>query len=219
MRARAFVGMALALALATAGPASAKGFIAEADISGPGLGGGVGGGGGIRIEAPDADRMWEAGIMESGKWDTLTAFRMNRGELGPRYTVTYRFEFAFGSGPKRYVAVQDLYPYAEGGPVSYTPPGQQLGEEFAEPLPSGWWQAGPEFRMFLVENGLPSTNPMASSAPAAARPESARETAPVTRSPVLAWLLVGLVGLAALSLAAPPVRRRVLVAVTRVTLR
>jgi hypothetical protein len=220
MRARAlFVGMFLVFTVASAAPASAKGAITEANISGPGLGGGSGsigggGGGGMKIEAPDTDRMWEAGVMEDHKSDSVAELGVPFAKLGPRYLVTYRFDFGPGARDAR--ARQFLYPYAEGGPVTYTRPGQILSAEvFESPLTSGWFQAEASFLEFLVENGLPQTNPV----PAAAeeRPAAAPATQPVpaTQSAPWGWILLGLAGLAALSLTAPGVRRRVLVAVTR----
>lgn len=214
MRARAlFAGMAAALAVAlAAGPAAAKGAIAEANISGPGLGGGSGvgiGGGGIRIEAPDTDRMWEAGIMDD-KPDSLSAFGLTPADLGPRYLVSYRFDF--GPGTQDDIVRQELYPYAKDGPVTYTQPGQRLtneNENMNALISSGWWQANPGFLDFLVENGLPASAPVA--AKAAPRSQPAPATTPVQGSLAWVWILVGVAGVAAaLSLAAPPLRRRVL---------
>jgi hypothetical protein len=208
---------AMALALAVAVPAAAKGAIAEANISGPGLGGGSGSdGGAMRIENLATDRMWESGIMDDTKKDSVSEFGLAPADLGPKYLVTYRFDF--GAGTEDDVMRQDLYPYAKGGPVTYTPPGQQFtSEEFDAPLSSGWWQSEPGFLQFLVENGLPATNPVAGAA-SADQPgqEPADQPVPVTRSAPWAWILVGFGGLAAaLSLTAPAVRRRVL-AVARV---
>jgi hypothetical protein len=210
---------AMALALAVAGPAAAKGAITEANINGPGLGGGSGslrGGGGMRIDAPATDRMWESGIMDDTKKDAVSEFGLTPTDLGPKYLVTYRFDF--GAGTLDDLIQQELYPYAKGGPVTYTPPGQHFSsEEFDAPLSSGWWQSEPGFLQFLVENGLPATNPVAGAA-SADQPgqEPADQPVPVTRSAPWAWILVGLGGLAViLSLAAPRVRRRVL-AVARV---
>ena len=218
MRARAlFAGTVLVFAMALAGPASAKGAITEANISGPGLGGGSGsigggGGGGMKIEAPGTDRMWEAGVMEDHKSDSVAELGVPFARLGPRYLVTYRFDFGPEAPDAR--ARQFLYPYADGGPVTYTPPGQVLSAElFESPLPTGWWQAEAGLLDFLVENGLPASAPVAEEAPAAG--DVTLDAPPATGSAPWGWILLGLVGLAGLSLTAPGVRRRVLVAVTR----
>jgi hypothetical protein len=213
--------VAMVLALALAGPAAAKGAIVEANISGPGLGGGsgsVGGGGGgaMRIEAPATDRMWESGILDDTRIEgSLSEFGLISADLGPKYVVTYRFDF--GPSTADDVIRQDLYPYAEGGPVTYTPPGQQFTtEEFDAPIPSGWYQTTPAFFDFLVENGLPATNPVGGAAKPAPRIEPAADAAPANQPAPWAWVIVVIGGLAALALATPAVRRRVMLVVTRV---
>lgn len=211
MRARTLlVGMGVALAVTLlGGPAWAKGVV-EANISGPGLGGGsgaVGGGGGMRIDPPESDRMWESGIMEDTKADSVSELGVPFADLGPKYVVTYRFDF--GPGAEQAVARQDLYPYAKGGPVTFTPAGQLLSAElFDSPLPSGWVQAEPGFLEFLVENGLPETNPVAAAAPG----QPTTDPDPLTRSAPWPWIVIALAGLAGLVLV-PTVRRRVLVAI------
>jgi hypothetical protein len=194
----------MALVLAVASPAGAKGIIAEATISGPGLGRGsgsvVGGGGTLRIEASAADRMWE---LSGASWmrkreDSVFELGLAPADLGPRYLVTYRYDF--GPGREHDLIRQELYPYADGGPVTFTPPGQVLTGEGMAPIGSGWFQADPGFLEFLVRNGLPETKPLA----------AVSQPAPWT------WILAGLVGLAAVAaLTASRVRRRML-AVDRV---
>jgi hypothetical protein len=61
-----------------------------------------------------------------------------RGDLGPKYTLTHRFE-----GPGGLEIVQDVYPYAEPGPVLFI-------------APRSWFVAGPKLRQALVDAGLPS---------------------------------------------------------------
>lgn len=84
-----------------------------------------------------------------------------RGDLGPRYTVTYVMR-----GPNGEVArlTQDLYPYAKLRPdpsiapgqiVTYTAPEQRtLGVEKTR---GGWYIATPYLRDNLVAAGLPAT--------------------------------------------------------------
>jgi hypothetical protein len=188
-------GMVAASVLAAVAPAAAKGVIAEANISGPGPGGrGSASGGGMKIEAPAADTMWE---LSGASWmkvreDSVSELGLAPADLGPRYLVTYRYDF--GPGREDDLIRQELYPYADGGPVTFTPPGQVLTGEGMAPIGSGWFQADPGFFEFLVEEGLPDTKPLAA----------------VSQPPPWTWILAGLVGLAAVvALAAPRVRRRV----------
>jgi hypothetical protein len=62
------------------------------------------------------------------------------GDLGPKYTLTYRFAGP-GGGDE---IVQDAYPYAEPLPVLFL-------------APRGWFVAGAGLRQALVEAGLPPT--------------------------------------------------------------
>jgi hypothetical protein len=199
MSARAlFAGMALAVALAS--PASAKGAIVEATIIGPGLEG-------IDLSAPETDGMWRSGIMDDSKL-SLSDYGLTTADLGPRYAVTYRFDL--GPGTRNDVLRQDLYPYAEDGPVTFTPPGQAITGSYGNiRIVSGWWKPLPGFLEYLVSKGLPAANPVA----AAIRPAPDADPAPgtpATQAAPWAWILLGLAGLAALSLTAPSVRRRAL---------
>jgi hypothetical protein len=211
MTARAlFVGLMALLMVAVAGPASAKVpmAIVDSNITGPGPGDG---GSGIRIDGPAADQMWESGIVNDSKWSSLSEFGVAQGDLGPRYLVTHRV--LFGSGPEDDVLRQELYPYAKGGPVTYTPPGQELLSDAARiPIVAGWYEASPEFLEFLVQHGLPATDPLAPVADPAPRNEPAAD--PASGQPAAwMWVIIGTVGLAALSLAAPRIRRRALAGV------
>jgi hypothetical protein len=207
MRARAlFAGTVGVLFLAVATPAAAKAMIAEAHISGPGLGGG-----GLRISAPATEGLWESGIDVAGGLDDARAgsiadLGLTAGELGPRYVVSYRFDV----GPSRPAEVvrQELYPYAKGGPVTYTPPGQRLaeGQPWGGAISAGWYQSSLGFFHYLVDQGLPETNPVA----AAADRESAPDTASAARSTPWGWIALALAGLVVPPLAAPRLRRRVL---------
>lgn len=196
-----FAGLVAISTVVIAGPASAKVDIAKANISGPGLEGK------IRIQAPDTQGLWESGIDVAGGLDDTRADSVEElgrtpADLGPRYRVTYRF---FGDDRIR----QDLYPYAKGGPVTYTPPGQRVaeGQPWGGVISAGWYQSSLGFFHYLVDHGLPETNPVAS----VATRERAPDTAPRAKTGPWAGIVVVLVGLAALSLAALAVRRRVLV--------
>jgi hypothetical protein len=74
-----------------------------------------------------------------------------RGELGPRYTVTYTVP-----GPSTGTLVQNLYPYAADGPASYMRPGQRFWDQATH---GGWYRGTAELRKMLVRAGLPATAP------------------------------------------------------------
>ena len=67
------------------------------------------------------------------------------GDLGPRFTLTYRFEGP-GGGDE---IVQDVYPYAEPRPVTYLAPDQLLHTQ------GSWFVADEGLEHALVEAGLP----------------------------------------------------------------
>jgi hypothetical protein len=183
-------------------PASAKvDSITEATITGPGLDGG------LRIEAPDTEGLWKSGIDVTGgldgtRADSVGALGLVPADLGPRYLVTFRFD-----GGDDLIR-QDLYPYAKGGPVTYALPGQELmlggpARGLKRSMLAGWYQGSLGFFHYLVDHGLPGTNPVG---PVATR-EPVPDTAPETAAP---WggIVVVLVEFAALSLATLAVRRR-----------
>jgi hypothetical protein len=70
------------------------------------------------------------------------------GELGAPYTVTYLVP---GPDTDSFTIVQQVYPYAEGGPVTFVEPGQAVFDTTAS---GGWYRAGPELK--------PSSSPQAS---------------------------------------------------------
>jgi hypothetical protein len=196
MRARVlFAGLVAISTVAIAGPASAKVDIWTANISGPGLGGG------LRIGAPDAEGLWESGIDVAGGLDDTRAHSVEElgltpADLGPKYRVTFRFGF-----PDDLIR-QDLYPYAEGGPVTYTPPGQEVTAGVDMSITAGWFRSSPGFFRYLVDHGLPETDPLTR----VATRERAPHTAPGAHTTPGEGVVVVLVGLAALSLAALAVR-------------
>jgi hypothetical protein len=108
----------VASAVGLADPALAKGA-ESATIVGPGID--------RPIEVSDigtlADltRFWET---IPGDPSLRTTFRPEAdAELGPAFTVTWQVM----SGPEQITPFrQDLYPYAEGGPLVYTPAGQPI---------------------------------------------------------------------------------------------
>lgn len=208
MRARGLFAGTVGALLAIATPAAAKAMIAEAHIGGPGLGGG-----GLRISAPATEGMWESGIdvaggLDDSRPDSVLKLGLTVAELGPKYVVTYRFDA--GSTAAEIVR-QELYPYAKGGPVTYTPPGQRIAEglPWGGAISAGWYHSSLEFFHYLVDQGLPETSPVV-----AADRESAPDTVPAAGLTLWGWIAPALAGLVALSVAAPRLRRRV-VAVAR----
>jgi hypothetical protein len=75
------------------------------------------------------------------------------GRLGPRYTITWTVPDGSGAAKK---VRQDVYPYAAGGPVTYTKPGQPV---FDQTIRGGWYQASDSLRQQLIAIGLPNKPP------------------------------------------------------------
>ena len=77
------------------------------------------------------------------------------GSLGPKYTVTYVMP---GPDNQQSELVQDIYPYAQPDPVTYTQPGQRFWT--TERTRGGWYVATIEpLKEQLVAAGLPATAP------------------------------------------------------------
>jgi hypothetical protein len=74
-----------------------------------------------------------------------------KGDLGPRYAVRYTVP---GPTNTNSVVRQDLYPYAEGGPVLYMKPGQPFFE--TQRTRGGWFRASADLTKTLVRLGLPT---------------------------------------------------------------
>jgi hypothetical protein len=207
MRARALlVGTVGALLVAVATPAAAKWAIDAAHISGPGLEGG-----GLRISGPAVEGMWDSGIDAAGglddtRFDSAVELGLTTPELGPKYLVTYRID---AGSTRAEIIRQELYPYAKGGPVTYTPPGQHIAEgmPWGGAITAGWYQSSLKFFHYLADQGLPETKPVV-----AADRESVSETVPAAGLALWVWIALALAGLVALSVAAPRLRRRVLAA-------
>ena len=93
-----------------------------------------------------------------------------------------------------------MYPYAAGGPRTYTPPNQPLSGSFA---PWGWYQGSPGLLPFLQRMGFPKHAPVVATGVVNATPTSGSW-------PVWAWILLAAGMGAALLLIASRQRRRVL---------
>jgi hypothetical protein len=158
---RRLILLAIAVvALTVVGTASGKGPIA-ATIDGPGTGGGItlGGGGDAPVWLGNfADHAGFFPAVFSQTPDPMLDSSPS-SDLGPRYTVTYDVP---GPNGREDRLVQDLYPYAAGGPVTFTKPGQSFfGRERTR---GGWFEAPPALMDTLIEIGLPTTSPTGSSA-------------------------------------------------------
>ena len=140
--------------LAIPAAASAKGP-AGATIEGPGIAG--------RLKVPGAgeyrgtplgDLTHYAGFFRAVWGPERLSNDRPKGDLGPRYTVTYSLATVEEAVEIR----QDMYPYANP-PVTYTEPGQKVYED--EETRGGWYTAGiPALRVRLIEaHLLPSTPP------------------------------------------------------------
>jgi hypothetical protein len=142
-------------ALAVPAVALAKGPTA-ATIDGPG-----GPDGGISItgygEEPGTalgDLTMQAGLIPAlfGQEPNPMLPSRPKGDLGPKYTITYTVP---GPNNDVYKIRQDVYPYADPAPVTYTKPGQRIFEGME--TRGGWFQAGPELKETLVSAGLPAS--------------------------------------------------------------
>lgn len=116
--------------------------------------------------------------------------RRPKGDLGPKYVITWTVP---GPNNETWKLRQDVYPYAESGPVTYMASGQKV---FQIPggTHGGWFQAGARLKQVLVDAGLP----------ARARPSSSADDA------VFSTSIVGLLAAAMALVAATAVflRRR-----------
>jgi hypothetical protein len=80
---------------------------------------------------------------------------------------------------------QDLYPYAQGSPVTYMNPNQLFfGREHTR---GGWYRASPALKTLLVRAGLPAQAPAV--VPRASRPFPSRAVAVGGGVAVLAGLI------------------------------
>jgi hypothetical protein len=154
MRRLALLGTFVGCALVLAASAQAKGPVA-ATIDGPGTGGGIsiGGNGEPGSGAPLGNLSDQSGLFPAAFEQTPSPMLADRptGDLGTRYTITYRLP---GPDGRDYLLRQDVYPYAKGGPVTYTRPGQSFFE--TERTVGGWFRASPALKDTLVKAGLPA---------------------------------------------------------------
>jgi hypothetical protein len=117
--------------------------------------------------------------------------------LGPRYTITWTFPDPNGGKDRK--VIQHVYPYAAGGPVTFTPAGQPVLDMTTR---GGWYQGFDGFRAQLIELGLPDRQPLTPATPAAKPPSPAPAPAATNPSPSPAWPRLAAVAAAFLAIAA-----------------
>lgn len=145
----ALLGLVVAL-LAFAAPAHAKGP-SEGTIEGEGLeeplaiGYGEGTPGGDRIIEDVGFFDVTFGMFPSGRMTEAPTT-----DLGPEFTIRWTVPGPDGLDDE---IVQSLYPYAAGGPLTYTAPGQAFYE--MEETIGGWFRGPDRLLTTLTELGLP----------------------------------------------------------------
>lgn len=132
-----------------------------ASISGPGTKGGLKiGGDGESGGTPLGDLTQETGFFPAtyGQEPNPMLNSKPKGNLGPRYTITYTVP-----GPTSEVGTlkQDVYPYATPYPVTYMKPGQVFWD--GQKTLGGWFLSYDALKDTLVSAGLPKVAPNGSS--------------------------------------------------------
>jgi hypothetical protein len=123
-----------------------------------------------------------------------------KASLGPRYTIIYTVPGVTPQPGEQFGQIrQGIYPRAAGGPVIYTPPGQNgFGQQVQV---AGWLRASPQLTRTLAQLGVPlRPGPQAAPQtrlPSAARPAAAHQTG----SRALAWLIASAAAIATAVLA------------------
>jgi len=138
--------------LAATAPAAAKGP-STASITGPGLDHGLP----IKGEGESGPGTPLGSLVQFGGFfaqvfDQIpdpTTRAQPTADLGPRYQVVYRVPGPTGTS----TIVQDVYPFAQPSPLTYTRPGQPFFDR--ERTRGGWFVATAGLRNVLVHEGLP----------------------------------------------------------------
>jgi hypothetical protein len=149
------VFLLLAAALVLPAAAAAKGPD-EAKISGPGLGKTLI----IRGDSESTGNALANFTMNAGLFPAVFDQTPNpmlpgrpKGDLGPKYTIDYHVP---GPNGEAYRIIQDLYPYAHGGAVTYLRPGQKIFDMHTR---GGWFLGGLPLKLTLQNQGLPAKAP------------------------------------------------------------
>jgi hypothetical protein len=185
------IGIAVALfVLALPTVALAKGP-REATIAGPGLAEPLklGGPNGWRAGSPMEVLTTGGGFFQvawGGSPGRILA-RSPTDRLGPRYRVVYLVPGPSGQDDR---IRQDLYPFARGGPLTYTPPGQPFFD--TRRTHGGWFRGAPDLKSVLGAASPPSPGRRP---PASAEKDSGPPLALWALVPILALAAVGLIGI------------------------
>ena len=143
----------LAAALVLPAAAFAKGP-SEAVVTGPGIDdpGGVA----LALSGDGADLTTLSGFFPAtfGQSPDPMLESAPEGTLGPKYRITYTVPGPSGTDD---TILQDVYPFAEPSPVTYTPPGQTFFS--TERTRGGWFVSTAGLRNVLVHAGLPAQPP------------------------------------------------------------
>jgi hypothetical protein len=142
---RAIGVAAIVLALWTAANSAMAKGIERAHFTGPGLPA-------EGVTLIRARAISQVGLV-APKW-ALSALGVARADLGTAYRARYRMDYA-----PRHVFRQIVYPYAKGGPITFTPRGQHIGQDH-ESFRGGWYAARPCLLRLLVTHGFPSHDPV-----------------------------------------------------------
>jgi hypothetical protein len=136
------------LALVPAAPAYAKGVV-KTTLTGPGLARP------LRLDGNGTAQLSQTAALYEAVFPQVPSPVVPgrpAGKLGPRYVATYGWIVAEGrTKPVRQV----LYPFARGGALAYTPPGQQVFRN-EKPFEGGWYRAGAPLTDLLVSLGVPA---------------------------------------------------------------
>jgi hypothetical protein len=147
----AVLAAAVIVVLAGSGSAQAKGPD-HATISGPGIGT-------TRLTMDDPDRSLDRLLQLTRFWESAERPAWDAdppaGDLGAAYTVTYHVPDLHDPGGAKPDSVrQDIYPFAESGPVVYLAPGQTV---YDTDLAAGWFAADDRLVGVMTELGVSRT--------------------------------------------------------------
>jgi len=151
--------LVLAVALALPAAAAAKGPD-QATISGPGLKTVTLGGNGESMGSALGELTERAGLFPASfqtSPDPMLASAPTKS-LGSKYRIHFRVP---GPDSGTFWIDQDVYPYAKGGALTYTKPGQRI---FDSRTPGGWFLGGLPLKQTLQQHGLPAKDPGTSGA-------------------------------------------------------
>jgi len=150
--------LVLAVALVLPAAAAAKGPD-QATITGPGLKAVTLGGNGESLGS-DLGQLTERAGLFPALFQTSPNPMLDEAptkSLGPKYRIHWRVPGPQGG---RFLIDQDVYPYAKGGALTYTKPGQRI---FESRSPGGWFLGGAALKQALRQQGLPARAPADSS--------------------------------------------------------